>query len=125
MRRFVPGRARGDRGERRAEAWLKRRGLKPVARNWHCRHGELDLVMYDGECLVFVEVRLRAPRGFASGFESVDRFKQRKLVQAASMFLAGHPGWQDRPCRFDVVALEGERDEPVWLKGAFEAEPGV
>ena len=86
----------GDAGERKAEQFLKRNGLKFVARNWHCRHGEIDLVMFDGEYLVFVEVRLRTPRGFANSAESVDWHKQRKLAQAASMFLVKHASWQDR-----------------------------
>ena len=65
----------GDAGERKAEQFLKRNGLKFVARNWHCRHGEIDLVMFDGEYLVFVEVRLRTPRGFANSAESVPAAK--------------------------------------------------
>lgn len=112
----------GDASERRAERYLKRHGLKIVARNWHCRHGEIDLVMFDGEFLVFIEVRLRTPKGFANSAESVDVFKQRKLVQAASMFLACNPSWQDRPCRFDVVGIEGDTRELAWIRHAFEAE---
>ena len=112
----------GDRGERRAEAWLRGKGLKLVARNWHCRHGEIDLIMFDGEALLFIEVRLRTPRGFADSAESVDVHKRRKLVQAASMYLARHPSWQERPCRFDVIGLEGEGGELSWIRGAFEAD---
>lgn len=110
----------GDAGERRAEQFLKTNGLKIVARNWHCRHGEIDLVMFDDEYLVFVEVRLRTPRGFANSAESVDCFKQRKLAQAASMFLATNPSWQERPCRFDVVGIEGDSGELAWIRHAFE-----
>ena len=110
----------GDSGERRAESFLKRNGLRTIERNWHCRQGELDLVMSDGELLVFVEVRLRTPRGFADGAASVDRHKQRKLVQAASMFLAQHVQWQDSPCRFDVVGIEGDTGEVAWVRNAFE-----
>jgi len=112
----------GDRGERRAEAWLVRQGLRPVARNWSCRHGEIDLVMRDGEVLVFVEVRLRSPRGYASGAESVDRHKQRRLAQAASAFLAAHPAFHQSPCRFDVIGIAGADGELDWIRGAFEVE---
>jgi len=113
-------RQRGDSGERRAEARLARSGLRTIARNWHCRHGELDLVMADGETLVFVEVRLRTPRGFADGAASVDAGKQRKLAQAAAMYLATHPAWQEAPCRFDVVGIEGDTGEIGWIRNAFE-----
>ena len=115
-------RAAGDAGERRAEKFLARAGMKTVARNWHCRHGEIDLIMFDGEHLVFVEVRLRTPKGFASSAESVDVFKQRKLAQAASMFLTSNPNWHDHPCRFDVVGIEGDTRELAWIRGAFEVD---
>lgn len=110
----------GQLGEARAERWLRRRGLKPLARNWSCRHGELDLIMHDGEVLVFVEVRLRTPRGFGSGVDSVDARKQRKLIQAASIYLARNPRWSENPCRFDVVSLEGPDGEIGWIRNAFE-----
>jgi len=112
----------GQRGERQAEVFLKKNGLKLVARNWQCRHGEIDLVMHDREFLVFVEVRLRTPRGFANSAESVDVFKQRKLIQAASYFLASTPLWQSWPCRFDVVGIEGDTGELAWIDHAFEVE---
>ncbi|MFO7764490.1 MAG: YraN family protein [Wenzhouxiangellaceae bacterium] len=115
-------RSAGDAGERRAEKFLARAGLKTVARNWQCRHGEIDLVMFDGEHLVFVEVRLRTPKGFANSAESVDGFKQRKLAQAASMFLASNPAWHEHPCRFDVVGIEGDTREMAWIRAAFEVE---
>ncbi len=110
----------GDSGERRAESFLGKHGLRTIERNWHCRQGEIDLVMSDGETLVFVEVRLRTPRGFADGAASVDVHKQRKLAQAASMFLATHVQWQECPCRFDVVGIEGDTGEIGWIRNAFE-----
>ncbi len=111
----------GDAGEQRAEAFLRQRGLKPLERNWKCRHGEIDLIMLDRQTLVFVEVRLRTPLGFADSAESVDYHKQRKLIQAASMFLARHPARAEQPCRFDVVGLEGRDGELSWIRDAFEA----
>lgn len=111
----------GQGGEQRAEAFLKRNGLKFVARNWHCRHGEIDLIMLDGDWLVFVEVRLRTPKGFANSAESIDLRKQRKLAQAASYYLASNPVWQTRPCRFDVIGIEGDTGELAWIRHAFEA----
>ncbi len=114
----------GQRSERQAERFLVRQGLRTVARNWHCRHGELDLVMVDGDTLVFVEVRMRSPRGFGGGIESVHERKQQRLANAASMFLSGHPEWQDRPCRFDVLGIDGPAGAEHWLRDAFEADAG-
>lgn len=112
----------GQRGERQAERFLRARGLRTVSRNWRCRHGELDLVATDGESLIFVEVRLRSPRGFGGGADSVHAGKQQRLIRAASMYLAEHPDWQQRPCRFDVVAIDGESDRLDWIVDAFQAD---
>jgi len=114
-------RAAGNRGEARAEKFLNGHGLKTFRRNWQCRHGEIDLVMFDDATVVFVEVRMRTPLGYGGGLDSVDFRKQRKLVQAASYFLARNASLAERPCRFDVVAIEGENGEIEWVRGAFEA----
>lgn len=110
----------GDRGERRAERSLKRHGLRTLTRNWSCRHGEIDLVMLDGDLLVFVEVRVRSASAFGGAADSVNHGKQQRLIRAASMFLAEHREHGHRGCRFDVAAMDGQ-DAPVeWIKGAFE-----
>ncbi|MBY6203976.1 YraN family protein [Halomonas denitrificans] len=114
---------RGLRGERRALRHLQAAGLRLVARNWQCRFGEIDLVMADGETLVFVEVRVRAASDFGDAADSVHPGKQSRLVRAASMFVATHGEWQQRACRFDVVAIDGSAgaDALRWIRGAFDA----
>ncbi|QOW21568.1 MULTISPECIES: YraN family protein [Lysobacteraceae] len=99
-------------------------GLRPVAANANYRLGELDLVMLDGDTLVFIEVRYRRDDRFGGGAASVDFRKQRKLVRAAQLFLQRHPRYADRPCRFDVVEAEGEPAAPRlnWLRDAFRAD---
>lgn len=111
----------GDRGERRAERFLKTQGLRTLARNWQCRHGEVDLVMLDRDQLVFVEVRVRSGIAFGDAADSVDQGKQARLIRTASMFLAAHPEHGDRACRFDVVAMSGERAPVEWIADAFQA----
>jgi putative endonuclease len=109
----------GSAMEQLAEAFLKTQNLRPVARNHRCRHGEIDLVMRDGETLVFVEVRYRRSDRFGTAAETIDPRKQRRLAAAASHYLQGHPTLL--PCRFDVVAVSG--DEPIqWIKNAFLVE---
>lgn len=107
----------GSSAEARAEAYLRQQGLQPVARNWRCRFGEIDLIMRDCDTLVFVEVRLRNHRNFGDGFASVTASKQKKLLAAARQYLSALTSLP--PCRFDVVSL---RDDipPDWLKNAFE-----
>ncbi|PWV83002.1 YraN family protein [Halomonas sp. A11-A] len=114
-------RARGEAIERLAAAWLAARGLALVAVNQHAKGGELDLVMRDGETLVFVEVRHRADSRHGHPLETVTPAKQRRLVQAARFYL--HRNRLSCPCRFDVLAVTGlpPHLEYDWVANAFEA----
>jgi putative endonuclease len=112
----------GARFEQRALEDLERAGLKLVERNYRTRFGELDLVMRDGDTLVFVEVRYRRNPGFGGGVASVGPAKRGKLTRAAQGFLQTHPKFAAMPCRFDVVAFDGDADAPLqdWQRAAFE-----
>lgn len=117
--------ARGARAERQAARFLQHRGLKLLARNYHCRFGEIDLVMIDRQdCLVFVEVRLRRDSDYASALQSIDWRKQDKIRKAALSFLAGRPRLQRLAARFDVVAIQQENQRQKvsidWIKNAFQ-----
>ena len=117
--------ATGSRWEKVALEHLQSRGLSGISENFHCRMGEIDLVMRDRDCLVFVEVRYRRANRFASAAASVDRRKQRKLLRAAAAFLARHPEFCDLAVRFDVVAFDAASDDQCtlqWLQDAFRAE---
>jgi putative endonuclease len=113
----------GARYENAALAHLTHAGLALVARNYHCRFGEIDLVMRERDVVVFVEVRYRRSRGYGGGIDSVDAGKRAKLVRAAAAFLADHPRLADATCRFDVLAIGGTPDAPAfdWRRNAFEA----
>jgi putative endonuclease len=116
-------RATGDPFEHRACAELERAGLRPLARNYTTRHGELDIVMLDGSTIVFVEVRYRKSASHGDAATSVTASKQAKLILAAQHWLAAHPQHARRACRFDVVSYDGPADaiRREWLRGAFEA----
>jgi len=116
-------RADGARYEDIALAHLERAGLALIARNYHCRYGELDLVMRERDVVVFVEVRYRGASRFGDGVDSVGAAKRAKLVRAASAFLAEHPRLAGAACRFDVLAIGGGEDAPSmdWRQNAFEA----
>ena len=109
----------GRAAETRALELLCNRGLLLMARNWRCRGGELDLVMSDGDTLVFVEVRYRSHTGWGGAAASVDARKRQRLTCAALSYLQQHPQLASRPCRFDVVALDGNAS-PQWIRNAFE-----
>lgn len=117
-------RAVGDAAEMRALAWLQAQGLRLEERNYrvargpHARGGEIDLVMRERDgTLIFVEVRARGGASHGGAAASVGSDKQRKLVYAAQHYLLRFT--VPPPCRFDVVALDG--DEITWLRAAFDA----
>jgi putative endonuclease len=117
----VNSRAAGARYEDIALAHLERAGLALLARNYHCRYGEIDLVMRERDTIVFVEVRFRRKGGFGDGIDSVTAAKCAKLVRAAGAFLAAHPRLAASTCRFDVVAIGDDAASPDWRRNAFEA----
>ena len=110
----------GQQAEQLAFDFLVGRDLRPVARNFRCRGGEIDLIMLDEDCLTFVEVRYRASAAFASASHTVDGHKQRKIIRTAAMFVAKNRRFSNYTMRFDVVAIEGSAGETVdWIKDAF------
>lgn len=114
----------GKSGEDLAVAELERRGYAIVARRYRTACGEIDIVADDGPTLVFVEVKARATAEFGTAAEAVTRRKQLRLVRMARDYLT-RAGIVDRPCRFDVVAIDEMETSPqiVVYPHAFEA-PG-
>lgn len=117
-------RAVGSAAEDRALAHLQAAGLRLVARNYRTPGrggGEIDLIARapDGT-LVFVEVRARRSASHGGAAASVGPHKQRRIILAARHYLMREHPAAPPPCRFDVVAIEGERIE--WLPAAFDAE---
>lgn len=98
----------GRLGEELARRHLETQGYRILASNYRCQAGEVDLIAQDGECLVFVEVRLRRGDEWGTPEESVTRAKQARLVQVAETYLAERENW-DADWRIDVVALELDR----------------
>lgn len=113
-------RARGDDAEQRAREHLEAAGLATRAANWSCRLGEIDLIMVDGETLVFVEGRYRSGSGFGGALGSIDQRKRRRLIRAASVWLQ-RQRLGDRPARFDVVTL-GPDGHIDWRADAFSTD---
>ncbi|ESQ13529.1 MAG TPA: YraN family protein [Chromatiaceae bacterium] len=107
----------GDAKEALARRFLEGQGLRHVAHNVACRHGEIDLVMRDQHTLIFVEVRYRRSERYGGAAASVDRHKQARLSAAAGYYLQRYP--TDLPCRFDVVAI-GADDRIQWIQSAFD-----
>lgn len=121
MHWFAGNRTNADGGhhfEGLALKYLKRRGLKLLARNYCSRHGEIDLIMQDKDTLVFVEVRYRKHDSYGGAIESIDYHKQSRITNTAESYLQTH-SWEG-PCRFDIIAIQGKA-KPQWIIGAFDA----
>lgn len=106
----------GQRAEDKACLYLIDQGLKLVFRNFRCKQGELDLIMYDHLTLVIIEVRFRKTNKYGSASESVTKTKQQRIITATQVFLSGAK--LDCPIRFDVIAISGD-NSLEWIKNAF------
>ena len=108
----------GKQAESMALQYLKSKRLQLIERNYSMPYGEIDLIMQDGNTVVFIEVRKRNSSAHGSALETIDVHKQRRLTMTAHSWLQKNTYQGD--CRFDVVAL-GHDNYLKWIKNAFEA----
>ena len=115
----------GKFGEETACAYLEEKGYLILARNYHSRYGEIDIIAQDCDYLVFAEIKTRSPNAMDTPQASVTYAKQQKIIKTAQYWLLSHP--MDRQPRFDVLALTVQ-ENPVKIlhiahfKNAFYAE---
>ncbi len=108
----------GAQAEKLAAQYLQQQGLKLLQTNYHCRFGEIDLILTDGETHVFVEVRLRSSAAFGGAAASIDTRKQIKLLKTAQHYLSDFKRMP--PCRFDAVLMQSaDLSQIEWVKNAF------
>ncbi len=113
----------GTAAEDMALKYLEKNGLTLLTRNYHCRQGEIDLIMQEGNFLVFIEVRYRKNNHFGSAAESVTRHKQLRVLTTAEYYLQNEKQNADNACRFDVITVSGEQNPHIeWIQDAFQAE---
>jgi putative endonuclease len=113
---IAPHLLEGRKGERIACWFLLRQGFDVLARRYRGRSGELDIVAFERETLVFVEVKTRSSRVFGEPWEFVDWQKQQKLIRTAEEFIADHDLGQ-YSYRFDIVSVIGK--EATLFRNAF------
>jgi putative endonuclease len=103
--------ARGREGEEKAAEYLAGKGYTVLARNFRARTGEVDIIAQKDGTLVFVEVKNWRIYGKSELEYSIGRTKQRKIENAARLFLL-RKGWrEDMRTRFDVVLMGGDGSE--------------
>lgn len=105
-------------GEQTAADWLeKNRGMKLLEKRCRTKAGEIDLIMQDGDTIAFIEVKTRQNAVPGAGLLAVDRRKQRRIAQAAMLWLIGKH-WHNRSVRFDVAEVSG--DHVLFVPNAFQ-----
>lgn len=110
----------GRRGEAAAKRALEQKGYATLAQNFRDGPREIDLVMQDGETIVFVEVKARSSVAFGTPGEFVTKNKQRLLTMAAQSYLIQND-LLDRPARFDVVEIYLNDNKLRHIRNAFFA----
>ncbi len=119
----------GHKGEKLAARYLRRNGLKILARSYRCPMGEVDIIALDrstrsnggAETIVFVEVKTRSSARYVEPESAVDSRKQRQLTRTARYYLAHHDT-NDYAARFDIVSViicEGEKPRIKHISDAF------
>ena len=111
----------GQNAELLAQYFLQEQGLIYIRRNVHFKTGEIDLVMQDKHCLVFIEVRYRQNKYYGSAAESITISKQKKLIRSALLYCQKYK--VQSPWRIDVVAITpASLDQPLdinWIPSAI------
>ncbi len=108
----------GLHGEEIAERYLTGKGMRCLERRYREKAGEIDLIMEDGETLVFAEVKARFSEAVqGDGLRAVTPAKQRKIAKCAMLYLMRR-GWTRRPVRFDVIEIN--RDGILHVPNAFQ-----
>ena len=112
----------GKKGEDLAVSLLQNKGYRILETNYRIKIGEIDIVAYDDGTYCFVEVKTRKTKSRGLALESIAAAKQRKLCRVAQWYISSHDLF-DAKARFDVVAIQVERDgsfEVSLIKNAFE-----
>jgi len=107
-------RSTGNWYEQLAAEHLEKQGLQLIRSNYHCRLGEIDLIMQDQNTLVFVEVRYRLRNDFVSAVVSINPTKQQKILRTAMVYLKQRQGTlSDRPDRPHSLQIDRRTDSRV------------
>ena len=96
----------GQWAEQQALKLLQTRGFTLIVANYHCRYGEIDLIVQKDQELIFVEVKARSVTQYAQSCETISSSKQKKIMKSALCFLNAEPQFQEFYCRFDVICFD-------------------
>lgn len=112
----------GQKGEKQAAKYLKKKGYKLVTANYRCQYGEIDLIARDADILIFIEVKTRTSTDFGDPAAAVDYRKQQQISKVAHHYLVTHHN-DDVDARFDVISVlspNGKKTEIEHITNAFD-----
>ena len=123
----------GNQAEIDACKFLQKNGLTLKEQNFLALNpagkicGEIDLIMMDRACYVFVEVKLRGQADYGDTLEMISTAKQGRVKLAAKYYLTQNGLWDRVQSRFDVIGItpghdDRNRQKIVWIKNAFEVQ---
>ena len=103
--------------EREVVLYLQSKGVHILEQNYRCRQGEIDIIGYDGTCLVFFEVKARNSLRAGSGLEAIHPLKQYKICRVADCYRLEHHIGEFQEIRYDCIAID--LGKVHWVKNAF------
>ena len=111
----------GTAHEEEAGRFLAANGIRSLEFNYRTRYGEIDIIGFDGDVLVFFEVKFRSGQRAGYAAEAVDIRKQYRICRVSDHYMVMHHISPDTQVRYDVIAVDGDHTD--WIRNAFEYIP--
>ena len=110
----------GDEGENRACEYLLSKGFVIIERNWRTKGGEIDIIAFKNDILVFFEVKT-LPNGTMDMIQrELNYQKRQRIIKTSKRFLLNHRQYSNSYVRYDVVVLDMPGYEKVYhIENAF------
>ncbi|MBF7688635.1 YraN family protein [Acinetobacter rathckeae] len=104
---------------------LQQAGFVVLYQNYFSRYGEIDLVAFKGDLILFIEVKARASTAYGTSVEAISERKQAKIIQTAEYFIMQHPQYSDYNFRFDAICIDlkhviAKNTQPDFSKLAYD-----
>ncbi len=113
---------KGGKIEQEACVFLRKNGLLIRQQNYTRKTGEIDIIAADQQFLIFIEVRFRSNLRYGQPFQTINKAKQKRIINTAKLYLQSHPQLQQYNCRFYIISASIYNGELKieWLKNAFQ-----
>ena len=105
----------GEKGEKLAEKFLRRKGFRVRARGYRCRWGEIDLIAQHKDSIVFIEVRTQSSDRFGSAYDALTSAKKLHVRRAAKHYLQKYR-LTDKPYRYDFIQIVINKTDPPQIE---------